>query len=92
MGKTISGGQRQRLILARALLKGSEILILDEATSAVDEETENLILKSLQSIKKKNNKITIIFISHRLSTLLFTDHVIKLKNNTVVYEGKATNI
>ncbi len=91
LGQSISGGQRQRLILARAILKKSEIFILDEATSAVDTTTDNLIQKSLKLIKSKNKKITIIFISHRLSSLLFANHIIEIENGKIKYEGNARN-
>ena len=91
LGQSISGGQRQRLILARAILKKSEIFILDEATSAVDAKTDNLIQKSLKLIKSKNKKITIIFISHRLSSLLFANHIIEIENGKIKYEGNANN-
>ena len=91
LGQSISGGQRQRLILARAILKKSEIFILDEATSAVDDTTDKLIQKSLKLIKSKNKKITIIFISHRLSSLLFANHIIEIQNGKIKYEGNARN-
>ncbi len=86
LGHSLSGGQRQRLILARAILKKSKILILDEATSAVDKETDDLIQKSLKNINREK-KITIIFISHRLSSILFADRLIVLKNGKLIYEG-----
>ena len=77
----------QRLILARAILKGSSIIILDEATSAVDAKTDQLIQKSLKEIKNKDKKITIIFISHRLSSLLFANHIIEIDNGKIKFEG-----
>ena len=91
LGQSLSGGQRQRLILARALLKNSEILILDEATSAVDTKTEDIIHKSLHTIIKKRKKITIILISHRVSSFMKTDYVIAIKNGKVQYEGNPKN-
>ena len=87
LGNTLSGGQRQRLILARAILKGSSLLILDEATSAIDTKTDNVIQKSLQKIKNKNKNITIIFISHRLSSLPFADRIIDINKGKVNFEG-----
>ena len=87
LGNTLSGGQRQRLILARAILKGSSLLILDEATSAIDTKTDNVIQKSLQKIKSNNKNITIIFISHRLTSLLFADRIIDINKGKLNFEG-----
>ena len=87
LGNTLSGGQRQRLILARAILKGSSLLILDEATSAIDTKTDNVIQKSLQKIKSNDKSITIIFISHRLSSLPFADRIIDIKKGKINFEG-----
>tara|TARA_Y100000591_G_C21831751_1_gene700045 strand:- start:911 stop:2437 length:1527 start_codon:yes stop_codon:yes gene_type:complete len=87
LGNTLSGGQRQRLILARAILKGSSLLILDEATSAIDAKTDNVIQKSLQKIKSNNKNITIIFISHRLTSLLFADRIIDINKGKLNFEG-----
>ena len=88
LGQSLSGGQRQRLILARAILKNSEILILDEATSAIDTKTDDLIQKSLNRIKKRKKKITIILISHRVFSFMNTDHIIAISDGKIEYEGK----
>ena len=88
LGNSLSGGQRQRLILARAILRNSEVLILDEATSAVDTKTDDLIQRSLKNIVKKKKKITIILISHRVLSFMNTDHIISINNGKVEYEGK----
>jgi len=77
-GVQISGGQKQRIGLARALYYNPEILILDEATSSLDNETENEVMKAIELLS--DNK-TIIIIAHRLSTLSFCDQVFELKNS-----------
>ena len=75
-GDQLSGGQKQRITLARALLKKPEILILDEATSAIDSKSENYINNSL---KKLRNHMTIIIISHRKKSLNIADKTIIIK-------------
>lgn len=92
LGQSLSGGQRQRLIIARAILKNSEILILDEATSAIDTKTDDIIQKSLKRIKKRKKKITIIFISHRVFSSLNADHVIRINDGKIEYEGKPNDV
>ena len=77
-GVQISGGQRQRIGLARALYHNPEILILDEATSSLDDKTENEVMKSIELLSV--NK-TIIIIAHRLSTLSFCKKILELKNS-----------
>lgn len=80
----MSGGQRQRLAIARSIVKQPSILILDEATSSVDIHSERIIQKSLDRISKSR---TTIMIAHRLSTIIKADNIIVLKNGTVVQQG-----
>jgi ATP-binding cassette subfamily B protein len=83
-GQKLSGGQRQRLAIARAILKDPPILILDEATSAVDNETEAAIQKSLQVITQNR---TTIAIAHRLSTIRHSDCIYVLHDGQFVEQG-----
>ncbi len=83
-GVTLSGGQKQRLAIARALLTDPNILILDDALSAVDTKTEKSILDDL--IEKRKNKTTII-ISHRISSIQHADKIIVLNNGRIEEEG-----
>ena len=83
-GQRLSGGQRQRIALARAILKNAPILILDEATAAVDNETEAAIQRSLSKITK--NRTTIV-IAHRLSTIRNADEIIVLQKGQIVESG-----
>ena len=85
-GIKISVGQRQRIAIARALLKDSPILIFDEATSALDSITEKCIQETTQNIIKKSDK-TLIVIAHRLSTLKNLDRILVIDNGKIVEEG-----
>lgn len=83
-GHRLSGGQRQRVAIARAVLKDAPLLILDEATSAVDNETEAALQRSIQRISKDR---TAIVIAHRLSTVRHADRILVLENGVVVEDG-----
>ena len=83
-GVTLSGGQRQRIAIARALLKEAPLLILDDALSAVDAETESMIVKALRA---RRGRATTLVIAHRLATLAHADRVIVLEQGRVVQCG-----
>ncbi len=88
-GQKLSVGQKQRIGIARALYKKPDILIFDEATSAVDNETEYLIQKALKEISKH---CTTIVIAHRLSTIKNADKIIVLGNKSIIEEGSHKNL
>lgn len=80
-GVRISGGQRQRLGIARALYRNPEILFFDEATSALDNDTEAAIMDSINSLKGQK---TMIIIAHRLSTIEDCDHIFRVEKEKIV--------
>ena len=83
-GVRLSGGQKQRIAIARAVLKNSPVLILDEATSAVDNETEALIQQAIDELSKSR---TVIVIAHRLSTVMKADKIIVLEDGRITEQG-----
>jgi len=83
-GLQISGGERQRLAIARALLKNAPILILDEATSALDTESEALVQSALHNLMTGR---TVFVIAHRLSTVRRADRIIVLENGVIADSG-----
>ena len=83
-GHRLSGGQRQRIAIARAVLKDAPVLILDEATSAVDNETEAALQRSISKISSDR---TAIIIAHRLSTIRNAERIIVLENGEIIEDG-----
>jgi subfamily B ATP-binding cassette protein MsbA len=84
-GVKISGGQKQRLTIARAIMKNPSLLILDEATSALDTESERVVQKALDNLMQGR---TSIVIAHRLSTILTADVIVVMKDGQVIAQGK----
>ncbi len=86
-GVKVSGGEKQRLSIARALLRKPSLLVFDEATSALDSLTEDEISKTIRDLSINRNQITII-IAHRLSTIMHADKIIVLEKGNIVESGK----
>ena len=80
----LSGGEKQRISIARAILKKSKIILLDEATSSLDSETENKIQDALKFLTK--DKTTVV-IAHRLSTILNSNQIYVIENGKVLEKG-----
>jgi ATP-binding cassette subfamily B protein len=84
-GASLSGGEKQRIAIARALYKDPEILILDEATSSLDFAAEQYVQSAINHLKEKQK--TIIVIAHRISTIQHADKIICLHEGKIVEEG-----
>jgi ATP-binding cassette subfamily B protein len=86
-GIKVSGGEKQRLSIARALLRNPRLLLFDEATSALDSITEEEITKTIRSISSKQDQITVL-IAHRLSTIMHADKIFVLEQGQIIEQGK----
>ena len=83
-GVALSGGQRQRVSIARAVLRKAQVLVLDEATSAMDTESETLVRQSVEALSKQH---TVVMIAHRLSTIQHADCICVLDGGRIVEQG-----
>ena len=83
-GAKLSGGQKQRIGIARALYTKPKLLILDEATSSLDGQTEAVIAESIANMR---GTMTLIVVAHRLSTVLKADKVVYLDSGKIIFEG-----
>jgi ATP-binding cassette subfamily B multidrug efflux pump len=88
-GVNLSGGQKQRLSISRALIRNPKLLLLDDCLSAVDTETEEIILKNLKNLP---NKPTTLIVSHRISSIRNANHIIVIANGDIVEEGNHENL
>jgi ATP-binding cassette subfamily B protein len=86
-GVKVSGGEKQRLSIARALLRRPDILVFDEATSSLDSITEEEITETIRDVSVLQNQITIL-IAHRLSTIMHADHIYVLEKGRIIESGK----
>jgi ATP-binding cassette subfamily B protein len=87
-GVTLSGGQRQRITLARGLLAGADVLVLDDATSALDAQTERRAIENVRGLRRDGDRpVTMLIVSSRLSTILAADRVLVLAQGRIVAAG-----
>ena len=88
-GVKLSGGEKQRISIARAVLKDSPIILLDEATSSLDADSEKIVQNAIKNLTK--NKTTLV-IAHRLSTIYKADVIFVMKNGQLIDSGKHSEL
>ena len=88
-GVRLSGGERQRIVLARVLLGNPRLIIMDEATSAMDYESETAVR---QAIRELDKQITVVVIAHRLATVRTAQNALVLENGTITENGNLTDL
>ncbi|MDD4989087.1 MAG: ATP-binding cassette domain-containing protein, partial [Candidatus Pacebacteria bacterium] len=86
-GVKVSGGERQRLAIARALLRKPELIIFDEATSSLDSITEKEITKTIQGVALAAKGVMQILVAHRLSTIAHSKHIYVLEKGKIIEDG-----
>ena len=88
-GANLSGGEKQRISIARAMMKDAPVIFLDEATANVDPENENDLMKAIQALTKEK---TVIMIAHRLKTVEHADQILVIDHGKVVQQGTHENL
>jgi ATP-binding cassette subfamily B protein len=88
-GINLSGGQKQRISIARALIRNPKLLVLDDCLSAVDTETEEIILNELRALPQKPS---IVFVSHRISTLRNCEQIIVMNEGEIIEMGSPEDL
>jgi len=88
-GSSLSGGQRQRIALARAFLKGAPVLILDEAASSLDSESEARVMEAIETVKRGR---TTVVVAHRLTSIVSADRILVFDGGRIVAEGRHENL
>ncbi len=86
-GLKLSGGEKQRLAIARALLRNPDLIIFDEATSSLDSITESHITNTIKNLKKTNKNLTQILVAHRLSTIVHADRIFVFEKGRIIESG-----
>ena len=91
LGSSLSGGQKQRIAIARALIRNPRILVLDEATSALDTQSEKIVQKAMEVVRRKNESkgkgLSIVIVAHRLSSIRSCDRIVVVDEGHIVEEG-----